>query len=255
MGIAIRIFAVIVAGVVGFFAIASPAIAVGFPSSLDPDAALVGVMLAILCVAARIALLAPTPRTAWGRMSLLIGGAAAAIATFRLVQLAPRTIDQVPLPIAADLGVGMVLVAAAIFALSPVRADIRSQQPGEEEADAGYGGEPEPDAPIFAPEKTLFYQREGGADYRTFVQRFWARAEVAVEPFILSVDGAPCSVISIASRPRGGCYVNVIVNGQGYTLEPHAHQWSMDNGPVDVATWAAELLAAEVDPDALRRAQ
>jgi hypothetical protein len=253
MGIAIRIFAIIVAGVVSFFAIASPAIAGGFLSSLDRDAVLVGVMLAILCVAARIALLASTPRTAWGRMSLLVGGAAAAIATFRLVQLAPRTIDQVQLPIVADLVIGMALVAAAIFVLSPVHRNIRPSQPGEGEADAGYGGDPEPDAPVFAPEKTLFYRREGGADYRAFVQRSWARAEVAVEPFVLSVDGAPCSVISIASRPRGGCYINVIVNGQGYTLEPHAHQWSMENGPVDVATWGAELLAAEVDSDARRR--
>jgi hypothetical protein len=217
--------------------------------------ALVGVTLAILCVAARIALLAPTPRTAWGRMSLLVGGAAAALATFRLVQLAPQTIDQVQLPIAVDLGMGMVLVAAAIFVLSPVRRDIRSSESNEAEAGAGYGGEPEPDAPIFAPEKTLFYRREGGADYRAFVQRSWTKAEVAVEPLILTVDGAPCSVISIASRPRGGCYVNVIVNGQGYTLEPHAHQWAMENGPVDVATWAAELLAAEVDSEARRHVQ
>ncbi|HLH51799.1 MAG TPA: hypothetical protein VKV96_20850 [Roseiarcus sp.] len=255
MGIAIRIFAIIAAGIVGFFAIASPAITVGFLSSLDPDMALVGVTLAILCVAARIALLAPTPRTAWGRMSLLVGGAAAALATFRLVQLAPQTIDQVQLPIAVDLGMGMVLVAAAIFVLSPVRRDIRSSESNEAEAGAGYGGEPEPDAPIFAPEKTLFYRREGGADYRAFVQRSWTKAEVAVEPLILTVDGAPCSVISIASRPRGGCYVNVIVNGQGYTLEPHAHQWAMENGPVDVATWAAELLAAEVDSEARRHVQ
>ncbi len=255
MGIAIRIFAIIVAGIVGFFAIASPAIAIGFLSSLDPDAVLVGVTLAILCVAARIALLAPTPRTAWGRMSLLVGGAATAIATFRLVQLAPQTIDQVQLPVAADLGIGMVLVAAAIFVLSPARRDVRSSESNEGEAGAGYGGEPEPDVPLFAPEKTLFYRREGGADYRTFVQRSWARAEVAVEPFVLSVDGAPCSLISVASRPRGGCYVNVIVNGQGYTLEPHAHQWAMENGPVDVATWAAELLAAEVDSEARRLVQ
>ena len=255
MGIAIRISAIVVAGVVGFFAIASPAIAIGFLSSLDQDAALVGVTFVILCATARVALLAPTPRTAWGRTSLLVGCVAAAIATFRLVQLAPRTIDQVQLPMAADLGAGMVLVAAAIVILAPARRNIRSSQPDEEEGGAGYEREPEPDAPAFAPEKTLFYRREGGADYRSFVQRFWAKAEVAVEPFILSVDGAPCSVISIASRPRGGCYVNVIVNGQGYTLEPHAHQWSMDNGPVDVATWAAELLAAEADSDARRRVQ
>lgn len=255
MGIAVRIFALVVAGLVGFFTIASPAIAIGFLSSLDPDLALVGIELAILSVAARIVLVAPTPRSAWGRTSLLIGCAATAIATFRLVQLAPRTIEQVQLPVAIDWGVGMALVAAAIFVLSPARRSIRSPQPDEGDAGAGYGEEPQPEAPVFAPEKTLFYRREGGADYRTFVQRAWTKAEVAVEPFILSVDGAPCRVISIASRPRGGCYVNVIVNGQGYTLEPQAHQWAMENGPVDVATWASELLAAEVDSDARRRVQ
>lgn len=226
-----------IAGFVGVAALSwltTPSVQAILPG--DPNAALIVLSGLILSVSARLAILAPSVRMAWGRTSALNGLCCLAVTAFTMNK-EPSAANWTEAPILVGLGVGAVVAAAGLVLLAAEKRSGRALQKTIVAEQTKLSD--------FAPEETLPYRREAGANYRAFVQHVWANAEVSMAPLAAYVDDRPCRIVSVASRPRGGCYVNVILDGVGYALMAHAHRWSTESGPVDVAAWGLNLLATE----------
>lgn len=209
----------------------------------DPDVVLIVLSVLVLSISVRLVISAHTTRIAWGRTLMFNGLCCLAVTALTMIRQ-PVVANWIGGPIFVGLGVGAVVTATGLALLAGARRGGGTSQ----EVSAGEQVE-EVAVSDFVPEETLLYRREGGANYRAFVQRVWANAEVSLEPLGASVDDRPCRIVSVARRPRGGCYINVIVDGVGYTLMAHAHHWSTGEGPVDIAAWGSKLLATEEAAD------
>jgi hypothetical protein len=224
----------LVAGFVGVAALSSlPTPFLQTISPGDPDVVLVVASVLTLAVTARLAISSPTARTAWGR-TLAFNGLWVAVIALAMSK-EPSVTGRIGALI--FVGVGVVVFVSGLILLAGANRGSAPPQSAAKNDDTTFSD--------FAPEGTLVYRREAGTNYRAFVRHIWANAEISFAPLAASVDDRPCRIVSVAPRPGGGCYINVILEGVGYALMAHAHRWSTQSGPIDIATWGLHLLATE----------